>query len=135
MPSLSSVLVKIGFCKDCILPSDRYFETGQIGSFEKRDEANQRTTCPKNSCHLQESETHLEAKFGKKSFGRIQHQLQRISFWQKVFINFASRHNLSPHQIAGINVVLRFENEKRKCLGQQVLLQRYSESTSVALFR
>ena len=132
---------KLGFCQIAILVitfglnrflqrlhpagANRYFETGQIGSFEKRDEAYQRDHLSKKQLPPLRGGKLIWRQSLAKSFGQIQHQLQRISFWQKVFANFAARYNLSLHQITGINVVLRFKNEMRKGLGRQVLLHRY----------
>ena len=94
--------------RDRILPADWYFKTAQIGSFDGG------TTWSKNICQRESQKL-----IWRQSF-QISFKGCRISFFVKRNSQTFSRHNLSPHQISGTNVFLRFTNEKRNCLGAKI---------------
>ena len=94
--------------RDRILPADWYFKTAQIGSFDGG------TTWSKNICQRESQKL-----IWRQSF-QISFKGCRISFLSKRNSQTFPRHNLSPHQISGTNVFLRFTNEKRNCLGGKI---------------
>ena len=106
---IASLVIAFGECAgDRILPADWYFKTAQIGSFDGG------TTWSKNICQRESQKL-----IWRQSF-QISFKGCRISFLSKRNSQTFSRHNLSPHQMSGTNVFLRFTNEKRNCLGAKI---------------